>query len=118
MQTALHTPISHKMLEEKLKMDQLNNHDERKGTAVVNVLSPEAFNKDHIPGSINIPQNDIEQFDKRFKKDKEIVVYCASKECDASTKVAEQLAAKGFTQVRDYEPGMKGWNDAKKNEGS
>ncbi len=30
----------------------------------------------HIPGSINIPQGNEDEFERRFAKDKEIIVYC------------------------------------------
>jgi rhodanese-related sulfurtransferase len=80
--------------------------------ALVNVLSPEAFAKEHIPDSINIPQSEIDRFEEKFARDKEIIVYCASKECDASPKTANVLQEHGFTKVYDYAEGLKGWKNA------
>ncbi len=84
--------------------------------AVINVLDPEQYEARHIPGSVNIPLNSP-HFEERVNsqihsKDKPVVVYCASSECDASEKAAERLEQAGFTDVRDYAPGMKGWEES------
>jgi rhodanese-related sulfurtransferase len=83
---------------------------------LINVLPEDAFRKEHIPNSRNIPLED-DNFEDRVKqvaqdKDKRIVVYCASTECDASPKAAKKLEKAGFSQVQDYEVGMKGWREA------
>lgn len=83
---------------------------------LINVLPEAAFLKEHIPDSRNIPV-DQEEFEKRVEqvvgdKNKTVVVYCASKECDASPKAAKKLEAAGFSSVHDYEAGMKGWKEA------
>lgn len=53
----------------------------------------------------------IDEFEARFDKGKEIVVYCASPSCDASPKVAAELAQRGFERVLDYEADMSGWRE-------
>jgi rhodanese-related sulfurtransferase len=75
-------------------------------------LSPEVFAKEHIPDSINIPQGEINRLEEKFSRDKEIIVYCASADCDASTRVAKTLQEHGFTNVYDYAEGLKGWKEA------
>ena len=76
---------------------------------MVNVLKPEAFEQEHIAGSINIPEGDESVFVNRFSKDKEIIVYCASTDCHASDSVAEKLTKRGFTRVYDYAAGLGDW---------
>lgn len=94
-----------------LTKEQLRNMIERKEDFVlVNVLSKEYFDKQHIPGSINIPLD--ENFEKNAKekipsKSKKVVVYCASFECQASLKAAEKLTEMGYKDVWDYEGGIK-----------
>ncbi|MEZ5364252.1 MAG: rhodanese-like domain-containing protein [Bryobacterales bacterium] len=87
------------------------------GLAIVNVLSKEQFEKEHIPDSANIPltTTDFEQQIRQLAggKDEPVVVYCASADCDASPKAAKRLDAAGFTAVYDYEAGMRGWKQAK-----
>jgi rhodanese-related sulfurtransferase len=83
---------------------------------LVNVLGKEAFDRDSIPGSKHVPveQDDFAQQVGRLAgtKDRTIVVYCASKECDASPKAARKLEQAGFSNVYDFEGGMKEWNEA------
>lgn len=80
---------------------------------LINVLSEEDFEKSHIPGSHNIPvdRDDFVQAVERVAggKDSTIVVYCASFDCDASPKAAKQLDEAGFTNVYDFDGGMKEW---------
>jgi rhodanese-related sulfurtransferase len=81
---------------------------------LVNVLDREAFEKEHIPGSKNVPL-DHEDFVGEVgrlagTKDRTIAVYCASTQCDASSKAAERLDAAGFKHVYDFEAGMQAWN--------
>lgn len=77
---------------------------------LVDVLGEQHFQDEHIPGAVNIPLNQIgSEALKRFEKDEEIVVYCASKSCQASPKAAEKLEKLGFENVKDYEAGLKGW---------
>jgi rhodanese-related sulfurtransferase len=83
------------------------------GFLLVNVLSEQAFEKQRIPDSINIPV-DGDDFvqnvrDRAGSKDEKIVVYCASEECNASPRAAKQLTDAGFTNVYDYEVGLEGW---------
>lgn len=85
---------------------------------LVNVLDEPLFRKQHIPGSINIPVSD-EHFVDRMEEQvadrtKPVVVYCADRDCQASPKAAEKLESAGFTNVSDFEDGMKGWVDAKR----
>jgi rhodanese-related sulfurtransferase len=83
---------------------------------LVNTLDEEHFEKTRIPGSINIPQSHDEfaqQVEQRAGgKDKKVVVYCASTECQSSTKGAQKLTEAGFTDVVDFEDGADGWKEA------
>ena len=48
---------------------------------------------------------------KSGSKEKQIVVYCASAECDSSTKAVQKLLDAGFEDVWDFEEGAQGWRD-------
>ena len=87
--------------------------------ALVDVLNADSFNKAHIKGSINIPvhtETEAEFLDNVAAqipdKNKKIIVYCASFECQASPEAARKLEAAGYTNVLDYEGGLKDWSDA------
>src|SRR5690625_4309111 len=80
---------------------------------LINVLPQDGLNQDHIRTSVNVPV-DEDNFTSRVEqiagsKEREVVVYCASFDCDASTRAAEKLQQEGFTQVYDYEGGTKDW---------
>ncbi|MGH8523966.1 MAG: rhodanese-like domain-containing protein [Gammaproteobacteria bacterium] len=96
-------------LEQRIAAHSLNNQDRHRGFALVNVLGEGAFAMAHIPGSINIPHGNEGVFERRFAKDKEIVVYCASFDCPASAEVAAALVTRGFRRVYAYAGGLSDW---------
>lgn len=102
-------PIDRTQLEKMLRDAPPNNEDPFVGYALVNVLPRDEFEEEHIPGSINIPQGQEDRFEDRCDRGKEIVVYCASPECDASPKVADELVRRGFRRVVDYRAGTSDW---------
>lgn len=83
---------------------------------LLNVLDEESFEKQHIPGSENVPVGresfvrDVE--DLSGSKDKLIVVYCADRACDASPAALKKLGAAGFKNVMHYEAGISEWREA------
>ncbi|MFN4046258.1 MAG: rhodanese-like domain-containing protein [Acidilobaceae archaeon] len=82
------------------------------GALVIDVRAEQAYQKEHIPGAINIPLAKIEEAMKDIPKDKTIVVYCGSVECTASYMAARKLAASGYENVYRYTPGIKGWKES------
>jgi rhodanese-related sulfurtransferase len=104
--------IDAKQLWSRMDREKPDNQDRRKGYALVNVLEPDSYREEHIPGSINIPAAEVEKFEDHFAKDKEIIVYCASQSCDASSKTASELSQRGFENVVDFEAGMRGWTSS------
>ena len=93
--------ISTEQLQQKLDSDM---------ATVLNVLPEENYTEEHIPGSINIPEDNLEdEVPERFEDDEEIIVYCIDEDCNASPRSAETIASLGFENVRDYEPGIEGW---------
>ncbi len=105
--------INRQQLERMMADERVDNGDSKEGVALVNVLGGDMFEMKHIPHSINIPVDEIDRFEKRFDKDKDIVVYCASKDCDASPRAAEALSERGFSNVYDYEGGVADWEQAR-----
>ena len=104
--------IPHRLLQQWMSRDRPDNESADRGYALVNVLDENSFEAEHIPASINIPLKDIEDFERRFSKDKEIIVYCESPDSDAAAEAARKLAARGFTNVMDYAGGMRDWKNA------
>jgi rhodanese-related sulfurtransferase len=79
---------------------------------LIDVLSQDSFNEGHIAGAESFPMGDItaESVVKRLNKEDNIIVYCGSFMCHASTKAAETLTSLGY-KVLDYKGGLKEWKD-------
>ena len=103
--------IDRAKLQQKMASHVLDNKDPASGLALVNVLDATQFERKHIPRSINIPVDELDQFEERFAKEKDIIVYCASSDCDASPRAAKALSERGFTKVFDYEGGVADWEE-------
>ena len=78
---------------------------------LINTLGAESFRAKRIPGSINIPAGQIQGQAEHLlpDKDQQIVVYCASPDCPASSKAAKKLTQCGYNNVYDFEGGLTGW---------
>ena len=74
------------------------------------VLSEWAFRVKHIPGSIHISRP--EEARKLLRPEDEIVVYCSDRICPASKYAYTLLKSDGYQDVRRFEGGITGWEDA------
>lgn len=89
------------------------NEERHEDFVLINVLPPEKFKQRHIRTSINVPV-DSSEFTQMVEtvagdKQRKVVVYCASFDCDASEQAAEKLEEAGFEQIYDYQGGTKDW---------
>lgn len=76
---------------------------------------PEKYWRDgHLPGAIQIDHTEVAGKAGAMLPDKgaRIVVYCASTECQNSTKAARTLEALGYTEVYEYAEGKQHWVEA------
>jgi len=94
---------------EELKR-KMNREDD---LVLIEVLSPDEYEQEHIKGAINIPLERVaSEVKERFNPEREIVVYCANSACQASPTAAEKLDEIGFEKVYDYAEGKKDWKEA------
>ena len=102
-----------------ISRDELNsmNQQQKRDFVLINVLPREQFLKKHIRTSINIPAGEADFAGKveevAGSKDRDIVVYCASFECNASPDAGRKLEQSGFRNVFDYEGGTRDWFEPK-----
>jgi len=76
---------------------------------VIDARSAEAFEKEHIPGAINLPHRLMTELSTSgFDSDTLYVVYCDGIGCNASTKGALNLSKLGF-DVRELIGGLDWW---------
>lgn len=86
---------------------------------VVDARSPEAYQKEHIPGAINIPHRQMnEETTKDLNRTALVVTYCDGIGCNASTKGALNMTRLGF-RVNELIGGLDWWKrDGHKTEGA
>lgn len=87
----------------------------RSDLTVVETLSPENYEKFHLPGAKNVPLND--DFEQNIKqaapeKSQPVLLYCMDADCNASPKAAKQMEDLGYKEVYDYEAGKVDWKEA------
>ena len=98
-----------------IKAEELKKKiDSGEDFVLIDVLSKESFEVQHIPKSISIPVGELEERASKElpEKNKEIIVYCASKTCQASPAAAKKLEELGYKNVTDFEDGLAGWKEA------
>jgi rhodanese-related sulfurtransferase len=81
----------------------------------IDARSEEDYRKGHILNALSLPEED---FDNRIEEvkglipggsDFVVIVYCGGEECDASTKLAENLKNYGYKNVRVFFGGWSEW---------
>ena len=94
--------------------DLKNLIDSGRSPMLIEALPKQYYEEEHLPGAINIPHDQIvAQAAQRIPdKNNEVVVYCASRECQNSHIAAEALRQMGYTRVYEYTEGKKGWKQA------
>lgn len=71
----------------------------KKGAQIIDVRTKDEFQGGHIPGSVNIPLQNLSGNLSKIKKDKPVITCCASGMRSASAKSI--LKSNGFTEVHN-----------------
>lgn len=80
---------------------------------LIDVLSPDKFQKEHIPGALNVPLTELRQRAKSdLSKNQRIVVYGTDHDDTTSNEAANMLEEIGFRKVADFDGGLKAWKRA------
>ena len=80
---------------------------------LVDCNNTDTYARNHIPGAINFSAvKDILSRVLPADKGALIVVYCGNEKCHAYEPGANALSALGYTNVRHYAPGIRGWMNA------
>lgn len=89
---------------------------EEKGTVLVDARSHEEYSLGHIPGALNIPEDDFAasfaKVQPSLEKARTIIVYCSGGSCSTSEIVAQMLRDKGglpADKLWIYSDGFPGW---------
>ena len=89
--------------------------DDKEDVVLINALDKADYDKGRIPGSINVPIDDV--FEGEIKdlirdKGRKVVVYCSGGDSQVARIAAQKLENLGFVNVFVFEGGMDEWNDA------
>ncbi|MGZ5233025.1 MAG: rhodanese-like domain-containing protein [Burkholderiales bacterium] len=108
-----HDAIKHFEDKLRLEVDPADVHfDMDKGLrnfVVIDTRSSLDFEREHIPGAINLPHRQMNaETTKDLPRDQIIVTYCWGAACNGSTKGALNLAKLGF-KVKEMIGGIEGW---------
>jgi rhodanese-related sulfurtransferase len=76
---------------------------------VVDVREAEDFEKEHVPGAINLPKEKWQSPDG-LQKNKTNIVYCYTQTCHLAAKACRILASRGYP-VMEMEGGFKAWKE-------
>lgn len=76
---------------------------------LLDVRSREDYTKEHIKGALSLPLDELDKAKSLFKPADDLIVYCDSFVCSASSSAAKMLARMGFSNVRDYKGGLREW---------
>ncbi len=81
--------------------------------ALLNVLDKNSFEKEHIPGSMNIPVARLE-FDApgAIDRDELVIVYSDASACGANAVGADRLVTIGYKSVMRFKGGLEEWKKA------
>jgi len=74
---------------------------------ILDVRTRSEFNSGHIPGAVNIPQDELSGRLGELESGREIVVYCEGG--GRSTAAASALRGAGFSTVLHLEGDMRAW---------
>ena len=76
---------------------------------VVDARYVEAYQREHLPGAINLPWRDLDETcTAHLSREALYIVYCWNASCHASTKTARRLESLGF-KVTELHGGLETW---------
>lgn len=96
---------------DQLKKKYIANPD----LILLDVQEREGYLAQHIPGSLNIPFDEVPDRLVEIPKGREVVVSCIGNDvltCALSTRAARELASKGYKNLLDYRGGVSEWKNA------
>jgi rhodanese-related sulfurtransferase len=109
------TPVFAKeaTLAPEVSLDELKKIITDKSATLIDANGESTYKKGHIPGAVNYAQN-AKNFQVVLPKDKGalVIAYCGGPLCTAWEDAAKAAKSLGYTNVKHFKGGIKGWKDA------
>lgn len=94
----------------EISHEQLVNHIADRSAVIIDVNSEGSFQEHHVTGAIHYG-TEKDHFAQVLPKNKKmrVIAYCGGPKCTAWQKAAKAACELGYTNIRHYKPGIKGW---------
>jgi len=90
-----------------ISIDEAKALIDAKEVTLVDVRDPQSFSENHIQNSINVQDQNIEDFLSNAKKDQPLIVYCYHG--NTSQGAADYFCEIGFREVYSIDGGFEEW---------
>jgi rhodanese-related sulfurtransferase len=97
---------------EDISLKDLKAALDAKSVTVIDCNGVERYSQGHIPGAIDLKGTGDLSAKLPRDKNSPIVVYCGSEKCPAWKAGADAAKALGYTNIKHFAPGIKGWLSA------
>jgi rhodanese-related sulfurtransferase len=96
-----------------ISLNDLKKAISDKDVTILDVNGSKSYAEGHIPGAIDYTASK-EDLAAKLPSDKGalVVAYCGSEKCGAYAKAAQAAKDLGYTNVKHFAPGLKGWKEA------
>lgn len=96
-----------------ISADDLKKAIAAKDVTIIDVNGTKSYTEGHIPGAIDYTANKADLAAKLpADKGALVVAYCGSEKCGAYANAAQAAKDLGYTNVKHFAPGLKGWKAA------
>jgi rhodanese-related sulfurtransferase len=97
----------------EVSLDELKKLIETKSAVLIDANSAKTYDKGHIPGAVSFTKNE-KAFASLLPTDKNalLVAYCGGPMCSAWEDAAETAKKAGYTNIKHFKGGLKGWKSA------
>jgi rhodanese-related sulfurtransferase len=97
----------------EISLPELKKVVATKAATIIDANGVDMYKKGHIPGAISFAENGT-KLATMLPADKAtpIVAYCGGPMCEAWQDAAKAVQALGYTNVKHFKGGIKGWKDA------
>jgi 3-mercaptopyruvate sulfurtransferase SseA len=99
-----------------ISIEEMKRQFDGKTAVILDARSPEEYEAGHIPGAINIPHDQIPQYQdvltREVSNDAHIICYCRGPSCDFSDLLATELKIIGWPDISVFSGGWEEWTKA------